>query len=105
MTPKQLFESQIAARLTEDASLKEIDAVYQFNVSGDEGGEWTVDLRQGTVSAGNDANADCTIGIEDNNLIDLVQGNVSGPQLFMGGLIQIEGNMSLAMRLQSVLGG
>ncbi|MCB9549425.1 MAG: SCP2 sterol-binding domain-containing protein [Myxococcales bacterium] len=105
MTPQQLFEDQIAKRLTEDASLKEIDAVYQFNVTGDNGGEWTVDLRAGAVKAGNDADADCTIGIADSDLINLVEGTVNGPQLFMGGLIQIEGDMSLAMRLQSVLGG
>ena len=67
--------------------------------------ETLFDLRAGAVKAGNDADADCTIGIADSDLINLVEGTVNGPQLFMGGLIQIEGDMSLAMRLQSVLGG
>jgi len=105
MTPQQLFEDQIAQRVATDASLKDIDAVYQFNVTGDNGGNWTVDLRGSAVSAGTHDGADCTIGITDEDLIALVQGETSGPQLFMGGRITIEGDMSLAMRLQSVLGG
>lgn len=105
MTPKDLFETQIAGRISSDDSLKDFDAVYQFNVSGDEGGNWTVNLREGKVSQGQDAAADCTIGIADGDLIDLVNGEASGPQLFMGGKIAIEGDMGLAMKLQSVLGG
>lgn len=105
MTPKDLFETQIAERLNSDASLKDMDAVYQFNVSGDEGGNWTVNLRDGNVAQGTDEAADCTIGIADGDLIDLVNGDASGPQLFMGGKIAIEGDMGLAMKLQNVLGG
>ncbi len=105
MTPQKIFEEQIAGRVATDSSLKDIDAVYQFNVSGDNGGQWTVDLRNGAVSAGNHDGADCTIGITDEDFVALVAGETSGPQLFMGGRIAIEGDMSLAMRLQSVLGG
>lgn len=105
MTPKELFETQIAGRLNTDESLKDFDAVYQFNVSGDDGGNWTVNLRDSVVSQGTDDAADCTIGIAGGDLIDLVNGDASGPQLFMGGKIAIEGDMGLAMKLQNVLGG
>ena len=43
MTPKQIFEEQIAGRLSDPAQqeqAKEIDAIYQFNITGDDGGEW-----------------------------------------------------------------
>ena len=49
MTPKQIFEHQIAKRLSDPeqaAKAKEIDAVYQFHITGDDGGDWIVDLQE-----------------------------------------------------------
>lgn len=108
MNPKEIFETQIAARLaspTGAAKAKEIDAIYQFNVTGENGGEWVVDLKTCTVSAGTVAAADCTITVASTDFVNLVQGKVPGPQLFMMGKLQIAGNMGLAMKLGSVLNG
>jgi putative sterol carrier protein len=101
MTPKSIFEEQITSRLE---AAKEIDSVYQFNVSGDEGGDWVVDLKAGKVYAGSIDDADCTIGIEGEDLVGLVKGDVQGPQLFMMGKLAIAGDMSLAMKLGDILG-
>ena len=49
MTPKAIFEEQISARLADPEhgqKAKEIDSVYQFNVTGDNGGSWIVDLKE-----------------------------------------------------------
>jgi putative sterol carrier protein len=108
MTPKEIFENQIATRLqnpAQQAKAKEIDAVYQFNVNGDDGGQWVVDLKECKVSAGTAAAADCTITVGSADFVNLVQGKVPGPQLFMMGKLQVSGNMGLAMKLGSVLGG
>ncbi len=107
MKPKDIFENQIAARLADPAqreAAKELDAVYQFHVTGDDGGDWTVDLREGKVSGGSTDTADCTITIADEDFVGLVQGDVPGPQLFMMGKLQITGDMGLAMKLGQVLG-
>lgn len=101
MTPKSIFEEQITARL--DAA-KAIDSIYQFNVSGDDGGDWVVDLKAGKVYEGTADDADCTIGIADEDLIGLVKGDVQGPALFMMGKLAIAGDMSLAMKLGDLLG-
>ncbi len=108
MTPKEIFETKIANRLASDsgkAKAKEIDAIYQFNVTGDDGGEWIVDLKTATVSAGKAPVADCTITVGSADFVNLVAGTVPGPQLFMMGKLQIAGNMGLAMKLTSVLNG
>lgn len=108
MTAQEIFETQIAARLASPAGAakaKEIDAVYQFNVTGDGGGQWIVDLKQGKVSAGSVPNADCTITVGAGDFVNLATGKVPGPQLFMMGKLQIAGNMGLAMKLGSVLNG
>lgn len=106
-TPKTIFEQQIAGRLAEPehaAKAKEIDSVYQFHVTGDGGGSWIVDLKEGKVEAGTRENADCTITIGDSDFVNLVQGKVPGFQLWSMGRLQVQGNISLAMKLGQVLG-
>jgi len=107
MTPQQIFEEKIGARLADpaqQAQAKEIDAIYQFHVTGDNGGDWVVNLRDCVVNGGTSGDADCTITIDSNDFVGLVQGTVAGPQLFMMGKLQIAGNMALAMKLGDVLG-
>ncbi len=106
MTPQEIFENQIAKRLADpgqQASAKEIDAVYQFHVTGDNGGDWVVDLRECAVTSGSNENADCKITVASEDFVNLVEGTVPGPQLFMMGKLQIAGNMGLAMKLGEVL--
>lgn len=108
MTPKQIFEEQIAKRLSDPEQAekaKEIDAVYQFHITGDDGGDWIVDLREAKVKNDTDEDADCTITVASEDFVNLVTGAVPGPQLFMMGKLQIAGNMGLAMKLSSVIGG
>lgn len=105
--PKEIFESHIAGRLADPEhaeKAKEIDAIYQFHVSGDEGGDWIVDLRACEVKTGSTEDADCTIAVADSDFVDLVEGRVPGPQLFMSGKLRVSGNMGLAMKLGEVLG-
>ena len=75
MTPK-IFEVQIANRLADPAqqdAAKEIDAVYQFHVTGDEGGDWVVNLRDCVVTGGEDDDADCTITLASEDFVGLVR--------------------------------
>jgi putative sterol carrier protein len=107
MTPQQIFEEQIATRIADPATgatAREIDAIYQFHITGDGEGDWVVDLRAGAVKAGTADDADCTITIEGEDFVNLVKGEVMGPQLFMMNRLQIAGDMGLAMKLQDVLG-
>lgn len=108
MTPKEIFETKIAARLASPAGAakaKEIDSVYLFNVTGDDGGQWVVNLKDCTVAAGGFEGADCTITVGSQDFVNLVEGKVPGPQLFMMGKLKVAGNMGLAMKLGSVLQG
>ncbi|GLQ05497.1 SCP2 sterol-binding domain-containing protein [Sneathiella chinensis] len=51
-----------------------------------------------------DADADCTIKITMDNFIALTQGDLDPTTAFMMGKLKIEGNMGIAMKLQSVFG-
>jgi putative sterol carrier protein len=107
MSPKDIFETEIAGRLSDpeqQEAARELDAIYQFNVTGDEGGEWFIDLRACEVGNGTKDDAECTITIADADLVALKEGTVQAPQLFMMGKLQVAGNMGLAMKLGPVLG-
>ena len=50
-----------------------------------------------------DRETDCTIGITVENLQALLDGELNGVSAFMSGKIKVEGDMSVAMKLQSVV--
>lgn len=103
MTPSEFFEG-LKGKLTADRA-SAIGACYQFNIEGDNGGTWSVDLTKDSdwVSEGAADNAECTITVTSSDFIDMVEGRLPGPQAFMMGKLKIAGNMGLAMKLSSVL--
>lgn len=105
LTPKEIFEDQIATRLEEDPDKAEsINAVYQFNVEGPNGGTWTVDCKEAEVYAGEADDApDCTIFVSDDDFVGIVDGSLNAMQAFMEGKLRVEGDMALALKLQEVL--
>jgi putative sterol carrier protein len=50
-----------------------------------------------------DRETDCTIGISMENLQAMLDGELNGVSAFMSGKIKVEGDMSVAMKLQSVV--
>jgi putative sterol carrier protein len=106
-TPKEIFEAQLPPRLkAKGEDVKKVNAVYQFNITGPEGGTWWVDTTQsgGAVGAGENPNAKCTITMSDKDFVDLVTGKLNGQMAFMTGKLKLKGDMSLAMKLGNVLG-
>jgi len=81
---------------------KEINAIYQFNLNGDNGGNWVLDMTVPEVRSGTEDTAQCSVTMEASDFVDMVNGDVQGQQLFMLGKLMIEGDMGLALRLQQV---
>lgn len=107
LTPSEVFSTRIPDMLKKNpARAAEVNAVYQFIITGDGGGTWTVDLKTegGKVSQGPTEGAQCTIECKDSDFIAIVTGKMPGPQAFMMGKLKIKGDMSLAMKLGKVLG-
>ncbi|MCB9521860.1 MAG: SCP2 sterol-binding domain-containing protein [Myxococcales bacterium] len=100
MSPKDIFEGQLAGKIAD----VDLDVIYQFNITGDDGGEWVVDLKDKKIYEGEADDADCTITVADEDFIGLASGEVPGAQLFMMGKLQIAGDMGLAMKLGELLG-
>ena len=50
-----------------------------------------------------DGEADCTLKISLDDFIAMTQGELDSTSAFMSGRLKIEGDMGIAMKLQSVL--
>ncbi|NNC96254.1 MAG: SCP2 sterol-binding domain-containing protein [Chitinophagales bacterium] len=51
-----------------------------------------------------DADADCTISMKEENFKKLIAGDLNPMTALMTGKIKIDGDMSVALKLQSLLG-
>eukprot|EP00420_Gonyaulax_spinifera_P033828 CAMPEP_0197870222 /NCGR_PEP_ID=MMETSP1439-20131203/978_1 /TAXON_ID=66791 /ORGANISM="Gonyaulax spinifera, Strain CCMP409" /LENGTH=100 /DNA_ID=CAMNT_0043489111 /DNA_START=88 /DNA_END=386 /DNA_ORIENTATION=+ len=100
MKSQALFDRMAAAVKAKGPELVKMGgAVFQFVIS-DAGpeGKFTLDLKNGSgdAKAGEDAKADCTITMKDDDLMAMSEGKLDGMQAFMGGKLKIKGNMMLA---------
>ncbi len=106
MTPKQIFEERIGPRLKADpAKAKAVNAIYQFDITGDEGGTWTVDLTQPDVISGAGGKAQCTITMSSKDFVDIISEKLNPQMAFLQGRLKVAGDMSLALKLGTVLKG
>ena len=82
------------------------DAVLVFNITGDQGGQWVARIEGGqlSVSEGAAEAPDMTMTCDSKDLLALVTGELNAVSVFMQGKVKIDGNMSLAMKLQNLLG-
>ena len=103
-TVAESFE-ELKTRIRPD-KIKGMNATYQWDITGDGGGKWFVKLADGAVDiqAGQAEGPNITITISDENYLDLVSGKLNGQMAFLTGKLKIQGDMTLAMKLQSILG-
>ncbi len=103
---KDVFEKHIPDKFKAKPDVvSKINAVYQFRISGPGGGAWIVDCTApgGRISAGEVANAKCTVTATDSDFLNIVNGKLNPQMAFMSGKLRIQGDMGLAMKLQQIL--
>jgi putative sterol carrier protein len=100
---QKLFNETLPEGLAKHADkAKEIGAKFQFNVTGEGGGEWYIDLTPSGPKAekGNPGSADCTMTISAEDFQKLHENpQANGMQLFFAGKLKVAGNQMLAMKL------
>lgn len=100
--------SHMAEKIAGDPSMvNRVNATFLFKIAGEPGGAWLVDLKNapGSVSEVNGAEppaADCVITATDGDFYALATGKLNPMAAFGQGKIKLQGNMMLAMKLQSL---
>ncbi len=102
---KELFDVQVPKALKEHPDkAKEVNAIYCFKISGDGGGEWTVDLTKDepTIETGDAGTAQCTIEVEHDDFKQMLSDPQAGMQLYFQGKLKVTGDPMLATKLQTL---
>ena len=101
---EELFKTHFPNQLQGHVDKSELSGVIKFIVRGTGGGIWLVDL---TKDAGQivrrDGNANTTIQVLANDLLDIVNGKFSAPEAFAHGKLKITGDFPRAIELGLIL--
>jgi putative sterol carrier protein len=99
------FFSELQGKI-DPAKTAGMNQTYQFNIEGDGGGNWYVKLTDGQpeVVQGVSDSPNITLTADASNWLDIATGKMNGQTAFLTGKLKIQGDMSLAMKLQSIIG-
>lgn len=107
ITPKDILEERLPAAIGKNPALaKDVNAIFQFDVSGPQGGKWVLDLTKEAawVTVGENPSPAMTIAVSDADFIQIVSGKLNGQMAFMSGKIKFKPmNIALATKLSKVL--
>ncbi len=106
LTAQEIFETKIPERLQKNAAkIGSVNAIYQFDITGDGGGTWVLDLTQpgGKISQGPSDAAKCVVTMEAAKFSDLIEGKLNPQMAFITGKLKVKGDMGLALKLGSIL--
>uniref|UniRef100_A0A3P9PUW8 Hydroxysteroid dehydrogenase like 2 n=1 Tax=Poecilia reticulata TaxID=8081 RepID=A0A3P9PUW8_POERE len=87
--------------------VKATQGVYRFDLSGDHSGVWFLDLKSGSGSAGQGeppAKADVVMTMDSGDFAKMFAGQLKPTMAFMTGKLRIKGDMTLAIKLEKLMG-
>lgn len=88
------------SRFNKEAA-KGLNATYQFDLSGDNGGKWHIIINNDTctIKEGAAASPNITISMAAQDYVDMTTGKLNPQMAFMSGKLRIAGDMGLALRM------
>lgn len=89
-----------------DDVVKATQAIYQFELSGEDGGTWFLDLKSkgGNVGYGEPSDqADVIMSMSTDDFVKMFSGKLKPTMAFMSGKLKIKGNMALAIKLEKLM--
>lgn len=104
-TLKEVFAG-LQEKFSDPAKIKGTTAVFQFELSGGESANYYARFDDGTatVQEGVADSPDITISMDAEDFKSMVAGQLNPTMAFMSGKLKVKGDMSLAMKLQSLMG-
>ena len=101
LTAKQIIEGMPDLFRPERAG--RANAVVQFNLTGDGGGDWYVTIRNRTctVDQGQAENPTATINMEASTYLALSTGKLGSMKAFTSGKVKASGDLTLMKRMEN----
>jgi len=102
-TPKEFFEIVLPAKFDPNKAAG-IDAVVQLNITGDNGGDWVLIIKDKKldIKTGTHENPTITVKMKDTDYVDMVNGKMTGDKAYMTGKLRFKGNISVGMKLKGL---
>lgn len=99
-TVKEFFQL-LPDQLDSDAA-EDLDVVYQFDLSGAQGGQYILTIREGAcqIAEGLHADPHVVLSMAGEDCIKILKGQLSGTSVAMSGRLKISGDIGLAMQLR-----
>ncbi len=81
-----------------------VRAVYQFDLSGPQGGQYHLVVEEGACSVceGAHPSPHVTFSIADEDCLKILQGHLDGPSVFMSGRLHVKGDFGVALQLKAL---
>ena len=101
-TPQQVFDGMRQSFQAQKA--KGVHARYQWELSGPNGGQWWIDVNDGTYKMGKGKidNPSVTFVTSDNDWVALSNGTLGGKWAYFTGRLKIRGSQSVARKLDEI---
>ena len=101
-TPQQVFDSMRGSFKADKA--KGVHARYQWELSGPNGGEWWIDVNDGTYKMGKGKidNPSVTFITSDNDWVAMSNGKLKGTWAYMTGRLKVRGSQAVARKLDEI---
>ena len=103
MTTVAEYMDAMAERFNAEAAAG-VDAVFQYHITGDNGGYWFAVIKDSKIdfSDGQHTDPDLTVTMSDDDYIEMAEGRLNGQMAFMTGKLTVKGDMKLAMKLYQI---
>ncbi len=101
--PREFFEKVLPEKFDPDKA-EGIDMVMQVNITGDDGGNWYVTIRdrQIDIQEGTHENPKVAIDIKSKDWVKLINGKMTGERAFLAGKLKVTGEVQDALALKQL---
>ena len=98
-TPQEVFDSMRSS--FQAAKAKGVHARYQWDLSGPNGGQWWIDVNDGTYKMGQGSidHPNVTFVAKDKDWVAVSNGQLGGTWAYMTGRLKIRGDQGIARKL------
>ena len=101
MTVKEIIEVKIEKKIKEKKG--EVDGIVVLDISGPDGGVWTIDCTNAIIKEEDTASPLVRIKMSDSDFVDMIDGKLNAISATFSGKLKIEGDMAAATKLAQII--